>query len=128
MKTRTGQIAVTMALTALLFLGGCSPKPSKSDVKNAITAELQNTIPVSWVGNLLGGSNAKIESIEIQQWGDYNEEEKYWPVKARVVGTAELNDPFNQGKVKHFDKISDYRLTKDDYGMWQAELPGGMFQ
>ena len=128
MKTRPGLIAATMVLTASLFLAGCSQKPSTSDVKNAITVELQNTIPVSWVGNLLGGSNAKIESIEIQQWGDYNEEEKYWPVKVRVVGTAELNDPFNQDKVKNFDKISDFRLTKDDYGMWQAELPGGMFQ
>ena len=128
MKNRTGQLAVTMVLTAMLLLAGCSPKPSTSDVKNAITAELQNTIPVSWVGNLLGGSNAKIESIEIQQWGDYNKEEEYWPVKVRVVGTAELNDPFNQGKVKNFDKISDYRLTKDDYGTWKAELLGGMFQ
>jgi hypothetical protein len=32
-----------------------------------------------------------------------------------------LNDPFNQGKVKQFDKVSEFRFHQDDYGKWKAK-------
>jgi len=119
---------VILAFVALSLLSGCSSKPTNSEIEEAVKSELQSNIPISWVGNLMGGKNAKISIIEIKAWGSFNKEQKYWPVKIRVVGSAELNDPFNRGKVKHFDKVSEFRLYKDDYGKWKASLSGGMFQ
>jgi hypothetical protein len=121
-------VLVIASFVGLLLFAGCSSKPSNSEIEEAVKSELKNNIPISWVGNLMGGRNAKISSIEIKEWGSYNEEQKYWPVKIRVVGSAELNDPFNQGVVKQFDKIAEFRLRKDDYGKWKASLSGGMFQ
>lgn len=115
-------------LSLILICTGCTSKPDKSQIEQAVRAELKNNIPVSWVGNMMGGRNAKITTVEIVEWGTYNKNQKYWPVKIRVVGSAELNDPFNQGKVKRFDKTSEFRLRKDEYGKWQASLSGGMFQ
>jgi tetratricopeptide (TPR) repeat protein len=102
--------------------------PGDNVVRNAISACLQQSIPVSWVGNLMGGNNAKLNNVEIQKVGIYNEKLSYWPMRIRVAGTCSLNDPFNQGKTVAFDKIGDFRLTRDDYGAWQAVLAEGMFQ
>jgi len=117
-----------VAFVGLSLFVGCSSKPSNSEIEEAVKSELQSNIPISWVGNLMGGRNAKISTVEIKEWGTFNKEQKYWPVKIRVVGSAELNDPFNQGKVKQFDKVSEFRFRKDDYGKWKASLSGGMFQ
>jgi hypothetical protein len=125
---RQSLVLVVMAFVGLSLFIGCSSKPSNSEIEEAVKSELQSNIPVSWVGNLMGGKNAKINTIEIKEWGSFNKEGKYWPVKVRVVGSAELNDPFNQGKVRQFDKVSEFRFRKDDYGKWQASLSGGMFQ
>lgn len=117
-----------MAWLALIIFTGCSSKPSKSEIEAAVRSELQSEIPLSWVGDLLGGRNARISRIEIEQWGIFNEEQKYWPVRIRVVGSAELNNPFSQAKVKDFDKVAEFRFRRDDYGKWEASLSGGMFQ
>ena len=98
------------------------------EIEEAVKSELQNNIPVSWVGNLMGGTNAQIKKIEIKKWGNFNEEHKYWPVQIRIVGSAELNALFNEGVVKNFDKIAEFKLHKDDYGKWKASLSGGRFQ
>ena len=113
---------------ALFLLTACSQKPSSSEIEAALKTELTSNIPISWVGNLMGGKNAKISMIEIIKWGAFNKEQKYWPAKIRVVGSAELNDPFNRGKIVQFDKVSEFRFYKDDYGEWKASLSGGMFQ
>lgn len=119
---------VVMAFVSLSIFIGCSSKPSNSEIEEAVKSELHSNIPVSWVGNLMGGKNAKIYTVEIKEWGSFDKEGKYWPVKIRVVGSAELNDPFNRGKVKNFDKVSEFRFRKDDNGKWQASLSGGIFQ
>ena len=118
----------TAVLAALLLLVGCSSRPSNTEVEQAIRASLQNDIPISWVGNLMGGKDAKVTTVGIVEWGSFNKQQEYWPAKVRVVGSAELNDPFNRGKVKQFDKVAEFRFRKDDYGKWQASLSGGMFQ
>jgi len=127
------QMAKSIALAIAMFIGlsvfvGCAPKPSNSEIAVAVRSELQSDIPVSWVGNLMGGKNTTLSALEIKEWGTFNREQKYWPIKIRVAGIAELNDPFNQGKVARFDKIAEFRFTRDDYGKWRAILSGGMFQ
>ncbi len=125
---RKSIVTYGLSLTLIMLLiMGCSSKPNNSQIEEAVKIELQHDIPVSWVGNLMGGRNAKLSSIEVIEWGNFNKEQKYWPVNIRVVGSAELNDPFNAGKIKQFDKVAEFRLSKDDYGRWKANLSSGMF-
>jgi hypothetical protein len=125
---RKSNVMFGFSLILMLLFLGCSSKPNNTQIEEAVKIELKNNIPVSWVGNLMGGSNAKLSTIEVIEFGNFNNEQKYWPVKIRVVGSAESNDPFNSGKVSQFDKVSEFRLSKDDYGKWKASLSGGMFQ
>lgn len=119
---------VAISIFFMLFLVGCTPKPSNSQIEEAVKITLKNSIPVSWVGNLLGGRNASLKVIEVVEFGKFNKKEEYWPVRIRVVGSANLKDPFNQGKVEHFDRIAEFKFSQDDYGNWKASLSGGRFQ
>lgn len=121
-------LLTAVAAIALFLLAACSSKPSRAQIEDAVRASLETNVPVSWVGNLMGGRNANVNRIEVVEWGSFNTEQGYWPVKLRVVGSAELRDPFNRGKTAQFDKVAEFRLRKDDYGKWQANLSGGMFQ
>ncbi|HCA42589.1 MAG TPA: hypothetical protein DEP28_04970 [Bacteroidetes bacterium] len=96
-------------------------KPSDTDVKSAITNKLKKEVPISWSGSLMGGKNAVVKSIDIQQYGNYNEKYNYWPVKARVKGTCEADLLFKI-ETRAFDKIGDFKIYQDDYGNWNAEL------
>ncbi len=102
--------------------------PTGEEIHKAIQRSLGSEVPVSWVGNLMGGRNAVLNSTEVVRVGIYNKEKKYWPLKVRVQGSCKLNDPFNQKKTASFNKIADFAFFRDDYGDWQAVLLGGMFQ
>ena len=130
-KMKCFKLNVTIFIIGIIIIfSSCSvnTKPSKIDIIKAVTRNLQSNIPVSWVGNLLGGKKANIKTIEIVKIGIFNKENGYWPMKIRCVGSCELNDPFNQGKMIAFNRIGEFVLSKDDYGEWQADLRGGMFQ
>jgi len=128
-KSYRKPIAMIGCLLSLMLLClGCASKPDAFQIEEAVRVELKNNVPVSWVGNMMGGRNAKFTTIEVVEWGNYNRDLKFWPVKIRVIGSAELNDPFNRGVIKKFDKVSEFRLRKDDYGKWKASQSGGMFQ
>lgn len=124
-------IATLLVLVSVsVSLAGEAPKaPDGKEVMVAVTKCLQSDIPVSWTGNLMGGKNAVLKEVSVVKVGIYNEREQYWPMKVHVVGSCQLNDPFNKGKKVNFDKIGDFQFSKDDYGEWQAHLAGpGMFQ
>jgi len=104
------------------------PKPSQSEIKSAIKNHLKFNVPITWAGNLMGGKNAQLSSIEVIQVGIYNTTQKYWPMKIRCVGICELNDPFNQGKRVSFNRVGEFVLYKDDYGKWKAQMKDGLFQ
>ena len=121
---------IYIVLAASIVFVGCSKinKPSEDDLLIAVGRCLQNNIPVSWVGNFMGGKNANINRLDVVQIGIYNKESKYWPMKLRCQGTCQLNDPFNKGRIISFDRVGEFLLYQDDYGEWQAKLRGGLFQ
>jgi len=86
-----------------LFVGCSSTlsKPSDSEVKEMVAAHPDFRL-------------VTVESIEIKEWGNFNKEEKYWPVKIRVVAIIQL-------PVK-MDRIINTRCKKDDYGKWKMEI------
>lgn len=103
--------------------------PSEQEIIKAVERCLsRDGVPVSWVGNLMGGGKTTLSSISIERIGIFNESKQYWPMIIRVQGSSLLNDPFNKGKRVDFDRNGDFVLYRDDYGDWQASLKGGMFQ
>ncbi len=103
-------------------------QPNADQINAAVSNALKSEIPVSWVGNLMGGRLLSLKDLQVVRIGIYNVENKYWPIKIRCVGTATLNDPLNKGKKVSFDKVGDFLLYKDDYGDWKARMRGSMFQ
>lgn len=103
-------------------------KPSGQEVEEAVHAYLKREVPISWVGNLMGGDNAQVDLVEVKATGVYNEQQRYWPMRIRCIGTCRLRDPFNSGRTATFDRIGEFVLYKDDYGEWKAELRDGLFQ
>jgi hypothetical protein len=118
-----------LALEAKLGVSQNTPNTPKSQtpqltddiIYSAIKEKLKREVPPTWAGSLMGGKNAVIEKIDIQQIGNYNEQGKYWPVKCRVKGICDAELLIETKKVA-FDKIGDFKLKQDDYGKWYAEL------
>ncbi|MBZ0203308.1 MAG: hypothetical protein K8I03_09870 [Ignavibacteria bacterium] len=88
---------------------------------STIKEKLKKEVPPTWAGSLMGGRNAVIEKIDVQQIGNYNEQGKYWPVKCRVKGICDADLLFETKKVA-FDKVGDFKIHQDDYGKWYAEI------
>ncbi len=116
------KIVITL-FTSFLILNGCSNAPNDKIIKQSIIECIQKNVPPSWAGSLLGGTDAKVEQIDIQQIGSYNETGKYWPVKARVRGTCQANLLVRK-ELKYFDKVGEFRIYKDDYGEYKATFIG----
>jgi hypothetical protein len=85
-------------------LSGCAslsnPKPADEQIKKAIM--------VRGASNPLFG-RIELESVEVEQIGNYNAEKKYWPVKARVTT-----------KQTHQSAVLEYQIFQDDFGKWTA--------
>jgi len=99
-------------------------KPNDETVKSVIGLCIKQRVPVTWAGNLMGGRNGNASSVTIIQWGNFNDQYKYWPIKARVVGTC-IVDNFTTSETKSFDKTGDFKVKMDDYGNWTADLDAG---
>jgi len=101
--------ATHTAIPAILIilvgsLAGCAglsnPKPADEEIKKAIM--------VRGASNPLFG-RIELESVEIEQIGNFNSEKKYWPVKARVIT-----------KQTHQSAVLEYQIFRDDFGKWTA--------
>jgi len=114
-------IFVLFTITTSLFFYSCSNEPSKEKVIATIKTQLEQKFPSSWSEGLLNGKNAKVDSIKIIQFGNFNDNGQYWPVKAKVWGTYVV-DYLVKSETKTFNKVGDFKLYKDDYGIWQASL------
>lgn len=123
--------AMVMKLTSGASLTSAAPslpaKPSQDEIKMAVTNHLKHNVPITWAGNLMGGKNAQLSVIEVLQVGNYNQQQKYWPMRIKCVGRCEMNDMFNQGKWNSFDRIGEFILFQDDYGNWKAAMKDGIF-
>jgi hypothetical protein len=86
-------VIVFIALAFYFCVDGCSKleQPSTSDVEKAVEKVLQQGVPISWTGNLMGGKNAKLVDLKIARRGIYNEKDKYWPFELQVKGTCQCH-------------------------------------
>src|ERR1051326_336085 len=78
----TQTIVFLILIILVSSLAGCAdlsnPKPANE--------EIQKAIMVRGASNPLFG-RIELESVEVEQIGNFNAEKKYWPVKARVTTT-----------------------------------------
>jgi hypothetical protein len=96
-------------------------QPSNDLITNSIKALLKKEVPATWSGSLMGGKNASVDLIEVQQIGNYNDQGRYWPIKCHVKGSCDA-DFLLKTERRNFDKIGDFKLRQDDYGNWYAEI------
>ena len=113
-------VEIFLCLLLIFSLAGCSKAPSDKVIKSAIEGLLQQQLPLSWGGSLLGSRNTNIELIEIREKGKFHDKEKYLLVKARVKGSCEAN-MILKWEAHHFDNIGEFKIHQDDYGKWRAE-------
>jgi hypothetical protein len=113
-----------------LSFAACSSAPSNEEAKQAITEYLQKN--KAWSisakdqndkesksSDLKLGAELKVESVEISQIGKLNEQEKFWPVRARIKGTYQASFLMIKAD-KQVDEEADFRLYKNDDGIWRA--------
>lgn len=120
MKLKIILLLTAVALSTILI--SCTSKPPKKEkIQEAIKTQIEKRLPNSWNESFLKSENVKVSLIKIIQFGNFNKSGKYWPVKAHVVGTYQSN-LFLKTLTKHFDKIGDFKIFKDDYGNWKSSM------
>lgn len=115
-------ITVAALAIAALALSGCADKPNDNIIESELRKELTKSVPERWMKAMVTGGNAQIESVEILEFGDFNDAGGYWPVRVEVSGSATLNVPFGPRETRNFREVAEMRLMKDDYGGWQGAL------
>lgn len=126
-----------LAVISPTLLVGCSaPKPSESKIKDLVKAAIEKNGFTYGHWSLLEKNPDLLrwiwEEVSIEEWGSYNEERKYWPLKVRVRGKFLLVGIERPLKYKllerlasdgeEFDKISEVRFYQDDYGEWIVKV------
>ena len=123
MKLANQTIVLSVWVLAILtFLIGCGgpQKPSASVVSKLVEENLRKGVPASWVKARFWTTQATIKSVKIEEWGKFNKERKYWPVKIRVVGTAKAEMGFFEFEDRDFDEVAEFVFSQDDFGKWQC--------
>lgn len=129
-------IKLLLIIGLAVFQLACSQGPADNEAKILITAKLKQDFPSNWVigakiegviGNIVSGTvkatNVQVDSVEIKQRGNFNEQEKYWPIKAQVKGSFQREVIGNKVENKIlFDREGDFRFTKDDYDSWKVSI------
>ena len=112
----------------LVFLAGCSGRPPANTVVELAKAHVAKN-PDSFCGFMTRMNDIEYEKIEVVEYGKHNKKEGYYPVRVRLVFSAECKAWTFGGKWqsqgrKHWDKTLDgrLRLHEDDYGKkkWEA--------
>ena len=125
MSKREIVIAIVMTVIFVMF-SGCTKRPPED-----VIVEMMKKYILEKRGIYCGGvvpDNIKIENIEYEsygiEYGKYNKAANYWPVRIKVVFTAECkkqiwrNEPYkSMGKVRRDETITmKVQLYEDDFG------------
>lgn len=132
MSPRTFLFILSVVLTAVtISCNALGSGPSDSEAKTAI----EKTIVSSMSGGMSqpplwqGGEQVKVSSVNILKRGDYNETSKYYPIQAKIDGSF-VQKSYDGGVMSGlgasrnctFSGNGDFRLSKNDYGQWTAQL------
>ena len=118
-------VIVFVALCSFVVLG-CSNKPPE----DVVTKKIREYIPENksqfrkfCPGTMDYMRNLKILTLEVVEYGAYDEGSSYWPVRVRVVFQAECGQSTFGGEWRssgpiHFDEVMEWRLYRreNDFG------------
>jgi hypothetical protein len=136
MKYRKYQFAVAGFIVIIIFSIVCfifvtSNRPSRQDrtkMESAIGAEMDRLIPL--VEQHESGKSNTVQKysydFSIEEFGKYNEHERYWPVKVTytLYGKIQRQDGTWRDFPPQMYKGRKFRLYETDFG-WRAEkMPG----
>jgi hypothetical protein len=112
---------------AALFvaLPGCNKSPDADELATAIDEAFKTDMAVAWVGTMVTEGSAVVTVIEVKEWGEYNSDEGYFPLRARIAGHYKSTfASFDTGKLESrpFDHTGIFKVFKDDFGKWTVEL------
>jgi uncharacterized membrane protein len=129
--------AAIVALVAAV-MAACSSGPDNATIENAIRDSLKKEVSPMVIGNMLGGTNGQLKSIEILKKtydkGEPNavlaafgaKPEPFWRVEVHIKGTASIGanqviaTQISRGEAKDFDARATYRLYQSKDGTWYA--------
>lgn len=111
-----------LLLIAGLTSANSATRPTDEVAKKAIAATVRSSpTKQAWCGIY---QVQPVESVALEQWAQYNERERYWPVKATIVGICA--DEFT-GVRQRFEGKAGFELRENDFGEWSArQQPGQM--
>jgi hypothetical protein len=126
-KTKTTVAIACMSL--FLILASCglplNQKPSEEVARTAIQKYLLRKVPQQFGEQHDGvgwpGGNGQLEQFKLVRVGDYNSENKYWPVEASGNGKYDLCCD-RRGYRGQFKFLARFKIFKDDFGQWAAEF------
>lgn len=106
--------------TALAFIStGCgliNAGPSDQEANSAITEFVLATKRPA----CFGSTETQVSSVTVTEHGKFNDQGKYWPVKARVQGVASCTGAFSGKSDYPFDGVEEFTIKSNDFGKWQA--------
>ena len=104
-------------------------KPSVKDVEHAVSSMIREKKPQSliegidrsymeWVEDVI------VELIEIRQFGNFNEEKNYWPVRLKVSGKVIIKELMRSSEsYRNLNGMLEIRMRQNDFGEWTASYP-----
>jgi uncharacterized membrane protein len=119
-------------------MAACSSGPDNATIENAIRDSLKKEVSPMVMGNMLGGTNGQLKSIEIlnqtYEKGEPNavfaafgaKPKPFWLVQVHIKGTASIGanqliaTQISGGATKNFDARTTYRLYHAKDGTWYA--------
>jgi Tol biopolymer transport system component len=117
---------LNFALPVFIVCTGSIQAQSLSDsvIETAIINGLKSAPPWEVVQGGLGAGarNVQVYSVIITRRGIYNQQQKYYPVKAHVKGSFQTHLAGGGLRTCKFDGITDFRIFKNDYGDHIARL------
>ncbi len=110
-----------------MLASGCDvvvEKPNSDIMKQALQIELRKAgVPNTWLKTSVPGKRAIITQLRTKGWGTYDTEHKRWPVKARIVGSADSTALYGGNYQNYpFDVVVEFYIFKDDFGKWKAKI------
>ncbi len=129
-KTKPWVVVIAAAcLGSLVFLGLVynlfTGPPWETTIKQAITVYVK-AHSVGHMNFMASQSNIKLDTLTIKEVGKFNQEKKYWPVRAAYTGSyLETRHQFLGTDVSErheFRGEDEFAISQDDFGKWEATV------
>lgn len=118
----TRQRRLTFFFIGVFIVYGCSRRPPEDVVVDLVKDYVKQNVNY-YCGFMQKMEDVDFQVIQIIEYGKYNKDKSYWPIKIKLKGSAicieyTLGGDVYSKKRKHWDETLNWRvkLYEDDYG------------